>query len=182
MEPPPHWRCHLECGEGSVYEPIIFKDSKMSFINLHHLRNLQCGGGSYMQMTSLPQWTHGKPSLQVFIQKLNYHHPNKSTQYSRCGLTICATPGICKKKPHKLLNENVLLTGRGDVLWLQLASPSLYATPNQRNKMPGSRAVVWYMHICVHHIVFKLCMTAKERKKKLNKIELFVPCFLTLEK
>ena len=33
---------------------------------------LESGGGIYMLMTSLPYWTHGKPSLQVFIQNLNH--------------------------------------------------------------------------------------------------------------
>ena len=59
----------------------------------------------------------------------------------------------------------------------------MYVTPNQKSKMPSSRAVVWYVcDICMHTIVFELSLSEKERKKKMNKIKFLLVVFSPLIK
>ena len=49
--------------------------------------------------------------------------------------------------------------------------------------MPRSSAVVWYVNIRIHTIVFKLSLSEKEEKRKnMNKIEILMHGFLERDK
>ena len=110
-------------------------------------------------------------------------HCNTRVQYSGCGLTIRATPGLRKQKPQKSTNSLVLHT-RGP--FLGRSFPVVAGTPLQTRKGRCSVAEKSFgmYNICIHGIVFELCVTEerRRRRKKMNKIDFFAFGFLGLVK
>ena len=90
-----------------------------------------------------------------------------------------ATPGLRKQKPQKSTNTLVLHT-RGP--FLGHSSPVVARTPPQTRKGRCSVAEKSFgmYNICIHRIVFELCVT--EERKKMNKIGFFAFGFLGLVK
>ena len=69
------------------------------------------------------------------------------------------------------------------VSWPELPSRTVAHTQPQTRKgrCPVAEELFGMYIICIHHILFKLCLLKKERKK-MNKIEIFAFGFLELVK
>ena len=100
----------------------------------------------------------------------------------KCGLTICAIPGIRNQKPQKLKNVSILHTG-GPFLCSSLPLIARTTPQTRKGKYPVIEQSFGMYNIYVHCIVFELCVTEKERRrKKTNKINIFACGFLSLVK
>ena len=91
--------------------------------------------------------------------------------------TCCAV--ICEQKPQKLLNKNVMR------FWRQFqdcSSPVIARTPPQsgKGKCPVAEQLFGVCSIRIHHIVFEYCMSEKEERCKMNKIDIFTFGFFPL--
>ena len=91
---------------------------------------------------------------------------NLCVQFSRCDLTIRATPTqlLCEKpKSIQTRTQSVLET-----LYAITCQLYLIQSSNQVGLISISRAIVWYAQycICTHHISFELCLIDKKKKEK----------------